>query len=131
MFCFVRAIGIAATLVWLAVASAGAQAQPYWIDINDAAELRALHTNKTHKVIAGSKAVAYYRGDGSALFVDGSVRTARTWVVRGNDQVCYSGQSYPGCRKFKRARTNPNDIQSIHEDGWDVLLKVEEGVPNF
>jgi len=120
-----------AVLAGVATVPAGVVAETYWIAIDDPAELRALHSNKTHKVITGSNAVAHYRADGSALFVSGNERTARTWVVRGNDQVCYSGQSFPGCRKFKRARTSPNELQAIHEDGWDVLLKVEDGVPKF
>ena len=115
----------------LAAVPSFAQDQPYWIDITDPAELRALHTDKTHKVITGNNAMAHYRADGSALFVYRGERTARTWTVRGNDQVCYSGQSFPGCRKFKRARTNPNDLQVVHEDGWDALIKVEDGVPRF
>jgi len=126
-----RRASLVSALAWLATVPAGAMADTYWIDINDPAELRALHTNKTHKVITGSGAVAHYRADGSALFVYGSERTARTWEVRGNDQVCYSGQSFPGCRKFKRARTSLNELQSIHEDGWDVLIRVEDGVPQF
>jgi len=113
------------------LAAGGVQAQSYWIDIDDPAELRALHSNKTHKVVTGSRAEAYYRADGSALFVSGNERTARTWEVRGSNQVCYSGQSFPGCRKFKRVRTSPNEIQSIHEDGWEVLIKVEDGIPQF
>ncbi len=122
---------IALLVAALSAVPAFAQNQAYWIDIDDPAELRALHTNKTHKVITGNRAEAYYRADGSALFVLEGVRTARTWVVRGNDQVCYSGQSFPGCRKFRRARTNPNELQAIHEDGWDVLVKVVDGVPPF
>ena len=118
-------------LAGLVAGAAGVQAQSYWIDITDPAELRALHTNKTHKVVTGSRAEAYYRADGSALFVSEGERTARTWVVQGNDKVCYSGKSFPGCRKFKRSRSNPSELHSIHEDGWDVLLKVEDGIPQF
>jgi len=131
MIRFVHVVRAGLAAACLAAAPSFAQSPPYWIDITDPNELRALHSNKTHKVMTGGRTEAYYRADGSALLVYENERTARTWEVRGNDQVCYSGQSFPGCRKFKRARTNPSELQAIHEDGWDVLVKVQDGVPQF
>ena len=126
------------SLFWIAglaglLAAGGAQAQSYWIDITDPAELRALHSNKTHKGLGGDNRpfVGYYRADGKALFVSGDVRVARTWEVKGNGQVCYAGDWFPGCRRFQRARSNPAEYNVIHADGWNVLFTVEDGIPPF
>jgi hypothetical protein len=109
-----------------------AQGQSYWIDIKDPAELRALHSNKTHHVIAINRATVYFRADGKALLVlQNGERIARTWEIRGTDQVCYADDRFPGCRRFQRGRSNAAELHVTHEDGWDVLVKVEDGIPNF
>ena len=121
-------------LAGLVAGAAGVQAQSYWIDITDPAELRALHTNKTHRGLTGegyNSFQGYYRADGKALFVQGDKRVERTWEVKGSNQVCYGGDWFPGCRRFQRARTNSTEFNAIHADGWSVLFKVEDGIPQY
>jgi len=115
------------------LAAGGVQAQSYWIEITDPAELRALHTNKTHRGLSAegyNPFQSYYRADGKALFVQGDKRVERTWEVKGN-QVCYGGDWAPGCRRFQRARANSTEFTAIHADGWSVVFKVEDGIPQF
>ena len=112
---------------------AASQSSTYWVDIVDPSELRALHSNKTHKGKGadGVSFVAHYRADGKALFVRANERIPRTWEIKGDDQVCYSDEKFPGCRRFQRGKANPAEFNVIHEAGWSALFRVEDGIPQF
>jgi hypothetical protein len=123
---------VAGAVICILSAPAASQSSTHWVDIKDANELRALHSNKTFKGTGGdgTSFVAHYRSDGKALLIHGGQRIARTWEIKGDDQVCYSDAVFPGCRKFQRSKENSNEFSAI----WgfsSAIFSVEDGIPQF
>lgn len=122
-------------LTCLLSAPALAQSSGQWIEINNPEELRALHSNKTinGSLGTGSSYVAYYRPNGEALLIWKKERIPQTWVVKGNDQVCYSDKQFGArCYRFRRHKERRDDI--VMERVSDNALsfpKIEEGIPRF
>ncbi len=115
-------------------ASAISQSSQDMVDIKNSSELRELFSNKTFK---GSYGVAHYRSDGKGQFVpSGRKPEPRTWVVKGEDQVCISttGANYTSndCWRFQRHRKNPAWItQQRDSDSATLMFTVEDGIPKF
>ena len=101
-----------------------------WVDIKNASELRALHSNKT---IKGTYWVAYHYADGTMITTDsGGKPQSRTWKMKGNDQVCYKsvelGTGY--CWRFQRNVKNKNELLMTQTNGGETkMATVEDGVP--
>lgn len=118
----------------LLIPQAVAQGTTAWVDIKDPQALRALYTDKTHRSRAF---VAYYRADGAGLLQpQGSdIRHARTWALKGSDQVCTGPKGdAPTCFRFQRNSRNPNEVLAHGERlGQKVMLwfTVEDGIPKF
>lgn len=123
---------VTGALICMLSAPAVSQSSTYWVDIKDPNELRVLHSNKTHKGKGGDGIpyVAHYRSDGNALLIRESLRIPRTWETKGNDQVCYTGVLFAGCRRFQRSKTG-DEFRVIHEAGWYAIFKAEDGIPKF
>lgn len=126
------ALGIG--LLVLSALPAMSQASKDWVDIKEANALRALYANKTHRA---RTFVSYYRDDGEGIFVakGSEVRVARTWRVKGNDQVCVGPkEGDPLCFRFQQSTRNPAEIVAVGESrGQRVMLMftVEDGIPKF
>lgn len=76
-------------------------AQSDWVDIKDAEALRGLFSNKTHRSRAF---VAHYRADGQGVLLSkgSDVRLARTWQLKGSDQVCAGPKGdTPTCYRYQ------------------------------
>ena len=124
---------LTAGLAAMLAIAAPAQASD-WQDIKDPAELRALYSNKTMrgKDWMDRPFVGHYRADGQGLLVFGGDRYARTWAVKGDDQVCVSTAVRTRCYRFQRHASKPG-VYRIIDTGDDrpTTVTVEEGIPNF
>lgn len=126
-------------LAILAGALAGTMALPAlaqsagdWVDIKSAKELRSLYSNKTFK---GNNWVGHYRADGTGtMSVDGAKPEARTWEIKGNDQVCVTATNVMGtktrCYTYQQHAKNKSWIQSkLVDGGFSFGFTVQEGLP--
>jgi hypothetical protein len=120
------------TVVLVFILSSLAASQD-WVDIKDPKELLTLHSNKTFKYTVGQASAAdYYRADGKGVFVSGESRTPFTWEVKGNDQVCLTGEKGTSCWRYQRSKKNPGEyVKRNVKDARMVVFKVEDGVPQF
>lgn len=109
-----------------------AQGSGEWVDIKSAKELRSLYSNNTFK---GNGWVGHYRADGTGtMLVDGAKPEARTWEVKGNDQVCVTATNVMGtksrCYTFQRNAKNKAWIQGkLVDGGFSYGFTVQEGLP--
>lgn len=109
-------------------------AQSDWVDIKDPEALRGLFSNKTHRSRAF---VAHYRADGEGVLLSkgSDIRLARTWQLKGNDQVCAGPNGdTPTCYRYQRSSKNPAEVLATGElNGQRVMLwfTVEDGIPKF
>jgi hypothetical protein len=121
-------------LVFMLSAPAMAQSSKDWVDLN-AKELRDLYSNKTFKGRGpdGGSFVGHYRSDGKGvLIIMGGQRIPRTWVVKGNDQVCVTDAKATNCFSARRHKTNKNEFVLQHVTaGWIAQFTVEDGIPQF
>ena len=105
-----------------------------WVDIKDAKELQALHSNKTFRChINEVPFVEHYRADGKGIMIFSEKRRlASTWKVKGNDQVCVSIESGTSCWQFQRSKKNPDSYVKRNPDtAYMQVFKVEDGIPEF
>lgn len=125
---------LAGALFALIVSPAWAQDSKDWVDIKDAEALRALFSNKTHRSRAY---VAHYRDDGKGILLSkgSDIRHARTWQLKGNDQVCAGPKGdTPTCFRYQRSTKNPAEVLATGElRGQRVMLwfTVEDGIAKF
>ena len=116
------------------VSPAWAQDSKDWVDIKDAEALRALFSDKTHRSRAY---VAHYRADGQGILLSkgSDIRHARTWQLKGGDQVCAGPKGdTPTCYRYQRSTKNPAEVLATGElRGQRVMLwfTVEDGIPKF
>lgn len=126
---------VAGALVYTLAAAASAQSSKDWEKITNPDELRALHSNKTIKgnMGAGTSYTAYYRSDGKALLLWKNQRIPRTWMIKGNDQVCYSDSEFgTRCYSFQRHKEKRDDIIIERvSDNAIIFPKIEDGIPKF
>jgi hypothetical protein len=105
-----------------------------WVDIKDPEALRALFSDKTHRSRAY---VAHYRADGQGILLSkgSDIRHARTWQLKGGDQVCAGPKGdTPTCYRYQRSTKNPAEVLATGElRGQRVMLwfTVEDGIPKF
>jgi len=120
------------TVVLVFILSSPAASQD-WVDIKDPKELLALHSNKTFRfTLNQAPAADYYRADGKGIFVSGESRIPFTWEVKGNDQVCLTGEKGTNCWQYQRSKKNPGEYVKRNVKGTNmVVFKVEDGVPQF
>ena len=111
-----------------------AQDSKDWVDIKDPEALRALFSDKTHRSRAY---VAHYRADGQGILLSkgSDIRHARTWQLKGGDQVCAGPKGdTPTCYRYQRSTKNPAEVLATGElRGQRVMLwfTVEDGIPKF
>ena len=121
------------TVVLVFILSSPAVSQQ-WVDIKNPKELRALHSNKTHRgTVAGDPFVEHYRADGKGIRISAQQRDPITWEVKGNDQVCVSYPSVTRCWKYQRSTKDPHEYVGRETSGERALriIKVEDGIPQF
>lgn len=119
------AVGIAATF---------AHAQSDWVDIKDPRELRSLYSNKTFKGkdFLDRPFTGHYRADGQGVMIWQDTRMARTWKVKGSDQVCVSLPWESPCYRFQRHKAKAGTYRSINVANDEVTeFTVEDGIPKF
>jgi hypothetical protein len=128
-------VALAGALLTFIVSPGGAQNSKDWVDIKDPDALRALFSDKTHRSRAY---VAHFRADGEGILIpQGSdIRNARTWRLKGNDQVCAGakGDDTPTCYRYQRSTKNPAEILAIGERRGQSVMQwftVEDGIPKF
>jgi hypothetical protein len=95
---------------------------------------RGLFSDKTHRSRAY---VAHYRADGEGILLSkgSDLRHARTWQLKGSDQVCAGPKGdTPTCYRYQRSTKNPAEVVATGElRGQRVMLwfTVEDGIPKF
>ena len=129
-----RVLTLAAVLLAFSAPPAQAQGSKDWVDIKDPEALRALFSDKTHRSRAY---VAHYRADGQGILLSkgSDIRHARTWQLKGGDQVCAGPKGdTPTCYRYQRSTKNPAEVLATGElRGQRVMLwfTVEDGIPKF
>ena len=126
-----RFVFLTGLLISMLPAQSVAQSSTEWVDIKDPEELRALYSNKTFR---GFGWIGHYRADGKALVTDRSGKPdARTWEVKGNDQVCVTkSNGVVTCLRVQRNRKNPNEVLITNlGNNLSLGVTVEDGIPNF
>jgi hypothetical protein len=123
-------------LVTISLGLSGAPLVPAegWHTISDPAALRALHSNKTfHAGAAPAASAIHYRSDGRALWIAGTRRIARTWTIKGRDQVCYRDEVLGRhCVRLQQNARYPRELLVRSVDGrMGSFVTVEDGVPQF
>ena len=126
-------------LLWLTGAamsmlSAGAAVAGDWVDIKNPKELRAIYSDKTFKGKGGDGVpfIGHYRADGTGVIIRAGQRVARTWKVKGKDQVCVTDQSGTNCFRLRRHSRDRAEIVGQHvTQNWIFQARVEDGVPQF
>ncbi len=122
---------IKAALICMLFAPALSASAADWVDIKDAQELRALYSNNTFK---GAGWVGHYREDGKGMLTpDGGRPQARTWEVKGDDQVCVArADGANSCLRFQRDSNNSNKLKVTNVDSGQTFdFTVEKGIPKF
>jgi len=105
-----------------------------WVDIKEPEVLRAIFSDKTHR---SRTYVAHYRADGEGILIaaGSDIRLARTWQLKGSDQVCAGPKGdTPTCYRFQRSTKNPAEVLATGElRSQRVMLwfTVEDGIPKF
>ena len=131
---FGRVAILASALLAFSALPTLAQDAKDWVDIKDPEALRALFSNKTHRSRAY---VAHYRADGQGILLSkgSDIRHARTWQLKGGDQVCAGPKGdTPTCYRYQRSTKNPAEVLATGElRGQRVMLwfTVEDGIPKF
>jgi hypothetical protein len=128
-----RIVVAAGALICVLSAPAVSQSSKDWVDIKDPMELRALFSNKTFRSsVGGTAVVEHYRADGKGIIVSGELRRARTWEIKGNDQVCINDTDGTFCYRFQQSKKNRDEYVSRRMPGnYMVVIKVEDGIPQF
>ena len=65
-------------------------------------------------------AVGVYNADGTASLEAWGETFERTWLVRGEDQVCYSSALETNCYRFERSLSDPGRFRAIHVETAEV-----------
>jgi hypothetical protein len=125
---------LASALLAFSPPPAQGQGSKDWVDIKDPEALRALFSDKTHRSRAY---VAHYRANGQGILLSkgSDIRHARTWQLKGGDQVCAGPKGdTPTCYRYQRSTKNPAEVLATGElRGQRVMLwfTVEDGIPKF
>lgn len=127
------ALTIAAALLLCAPPAAAEDAE-HWVDIEDPAELHALHSNKTFRGTDDKDRpwVGHYRSDGRGVVLFEGGRYRRSWEVNGKDHVCINTQFDRRCFRFQRHASKAATYRQINvaTDQADEFT-VEDGIPKF
>jgi len=106
-----------------------------WVDIKSADELRAIFSNTTVK---GHMTWDYLRpyvlhskADGTGMIDFEGRKTAMTWAVTGNDQVCLKFGSASPCLKYQRHATRAKTYRSFNPSTrqYGNDMTVTDGLP--
>jgi hypothetical protein len=127
------AFPIAAALL-LCVPLAAAEDALDWVDIEDPAELHALHANKTFrgKDDRDRPWVVHYRADGRGVMLFDGGRYRRSWEINGKDHVCVNTQFDRRCFRFQRHASKPATYRQINVGNDEATeFTVEDGTPGF
>ena len=103
-----------------------------WVDVKDPKELRTLHSNKTFRYTSMQlPVVEHYRADGKAIWISAQQRAPITWEVKSN-QACISYPDQTLCWQCQGSKKNPDEyVRRCPSNAWMVVLKVEDGIPQF
>jgi hypothetical protein len=102
-----------------------------WVAVKSAKELREIYANNTLK---GNGWISHYTPDGKGVMIlQNGNRIARTWQVKGNDQVCATLETgTTNCFRIQRHKVNREQIVLTNvADSSTFMATIEKGVPKF
>lgn len=104
-----------------------------WMEVRGAGEVRDLYSNKTLEGRVGSNSfVGHYSADGRGILLMNGARLARTWAVKGEDQICVTHERGTDCFTFERNRKNLSEIIGRHvSQPWSFTATIKNGIPKF
>jgi len=110
-----------ATVLFCSIPSSGALAND-WQPLVGSKQLRDF-VSGARAVISvrpDLTAVGVYNADGTASLEAWGETFERTWLVRGEDQVCYSSALETNCYRFERSLSDPGRFRAIHVETAEV-----------
>jgi hypothetical protein len=111
-----------------------AQASASWIDVTDAGELRALHSNTTLKGRAANGEIIhghFYDGGLGTMIVDGA-RMRTPWHLNGHNEMCIDWQEGSECFRYQKTGESEVQYRALRvRDGLVLPVSIEKSAPEY
>lgn len=129
-------IKLAITLLALAASTASMAQDGTWQAMTGAETLRDFMSGRTLTWAEGPRAQhrGIYRADGTGILHAWGTAFERNWEVKGNDQICVSGEPTSHCYKVEQSR-HEQGLYRVTEIGTGLVTEIREsergGVTNM
>ena len=115
---------LAHTALLFACAASPAAYADNWRPLTGASALEELVSGATAEIQLkpGVTAVGKYHADGTAEIEAWNETFRRTWVVKGDGQVCYSSEVETNCFSFEKNTEDPAEFRSRNVQTGEVIV---------